>query len=177
MFCLRGRYSSGKEKAPYFCRYVWLSMRASQAGGAVVEQALLAVPCSSPPWVGRLVVLCGAALRLSFRKVPLLSTVCNHSSKYLPELQLIATQLIALSVNELRPSLICICCSCLYFSHDQLFLERYLGRALHYIPVGYEEGLLITFYLPAVLLCFVPQSYWVFKQFCGAVQLAYPSAW
>lgn len=73
-----------------------------------------------------LVVLCGAALWLTFRILSLLSTVHNHSSKYLLELQLVATQLIALLINELPLSLICICCSYLYCSHNQLVLDTYL---------------------------------------------------
>lgn len=54
-------------------------------------------------------------------------------------------------INELPLSLICICCSYLYCSHDQLLLETYVDGAVAYIPVGYNEGWLIIFYLPAVL--------------------------
>lgn len=56
-----------------------------------------------------------------------------------------------LLINELPLSLICICCSYLYCSHDQLLLETYQEGAVPYIPVGYNEGWLIIFYLPAVL--------------------------
>lgn len=50
-------------------------------------------PCGSCSPVGGKVlgVLCGAALWLTFRKWSLLSTVRNHSSKYLLEVQLAVT--------------------------------------------------------------------------------------
>lgn len=56
-----------------------------------------------------------------------------------------------LLINELPLSLICICCSYLYCSHDQLLLATYLDGAVAYIPVGYGEGWLTIFYFPAVL--------------------------
>ncbi|NXW16136.1 SYCM protein, partial [Circaetus pectoralis] len=37
MFCLRSRYSSGKEKTPYLLRHAWLSTGASQAADAEVR--------------------------------------------------------------------------------------------------------------------------------------------
>ncbi|NWI49773.1 SYCM protein, partial [Calyptomena viridis] len=40
MFCLRSRYSSGKEKAPYLLRYSWLSTQASQAAVEFSDESM-----------------------------------------------------------------------------------------------------------------------------------------
>lgn len=63
------------------------------AGRMEVEWAPPARLCSSQNPVGGrvLVVLCGAASWLTFRKLSFLSTLRNHSFKYLLELQLVVT--------------------------------------------------------------------------------------
>jgi len=60
---------------------------AFQVAGTCAQPATARGPLAG----GRGVMLCGAALALSFRKASLPRVVLNHSSKYLPELQLIAT--------------------------------------------------------------------------------------
>lgn len=63
------------------------------AGGAEAERAPPGRPRGSQNPVGGrvLVVLCGAASWLAFRKLSFLSTLHNHSFKYLLELQLVVT--------------------------------------------------------------------------------------
>lgn len=84
MFCLRSRYSSGKEKTPYLLRHAWLSQAADAEAWwwSGLSLRCLAVHLQ---WVERLAGLCGAVLWLSFRKASSPSTVHNRLSKYLPE--------------------------------------------------------------------------------------------